>query len=553
MGLDASTNEPDAVRAQGSTGLGTEGVFTVAGASWTTNAFAGDYLIDSRYEAYEITANSATALTLLSGEPRDGAWKIVQNPTFLEQVVVEFYNESNSADFDVVTDLLPMNRDQRLSGVAIYRDNDFNPENRNGHFDPNIDIPLSLDGAPQLSGISGDAPQVKFAFSLPGTGFNGDDVSKLPRNRQWVPESWEGENSESDFFIVVRASEGMQVDDNFRMGIVSWGPNTPTEPDPYVFFRLSGAEREDYKKFQEFPWGNRGVGFISVFKDEQVRYFMDGNKPGAKVDNSGFNWVRTHSNQKKRSGILTARKEPSGPTSVVINSASTSELPAQTLESNPFTFVIYGSGFGTKPEVILTGYDVTVNQATDTSISVTITSRAEDAPQPPIILIVRNPDTGKEASRSNLFTLVNGTGDVSPIITRVSPAKATKSDFPVKVIGENFGAREDMVVRFGETLMTILAVNSEGTEISVGYPTGGFAEVDQMSVTVVNETNGTEAIKLNAFEFVSDPVSKPNVGPFSCGPNSGGFTSPLGDLLLLALVVGGLAFGLRSKGARNRV
>src|SRR5690606_6276428 len=120
----------------------------------------------------------------------------------------------------------------------------------------------SLDAAPQLTGISGDAPQVKFVFSLPGTGFNGDDVSKQPRNRQWVPTSWTGENAESDFFIVVRASEGMQTDDNFRMGIVSWGPSTPTEPDPYIFFRLNGPEREDYKKFQEFPWGNRGVGFI---------------------------------------------------------------------------------------------------------------------------------------------------------------------------------------------------------------------------------------------------------------------------------------------------
>jgi len=206
-----------------------------------------------------------------------------------------------------------------------------------------------------------------------------------------------------------------------------------------------------------------------------------------------------------------------------------------------------------KPEVILTGYNVTVNQATDTTISVTITTRAEDAPQAPIILIVRNSDTGKEASRSNLFTLVNGTGDVSPVITRVSPAKATKSDFPVKVIGENFGAREDMIVRFGETLMPILAVNSEGTEISVGYPIGGFAEVDQMSVTVANDTNGTEAIKLNAFEFVSDPVAKPNIGPFSCGPNGGATSSPLGDLVLLSLVFAGLAFGIRSKSARNRV
>ena len=82
----------------------------------------------------------------------------------------------------------------------------------------------------------------------------------------------------------------------------------------------------------------------------------------------------------------------------------------------------------------------TVNEATDTTISVTITTRPGESPQPPIVLIVRNPVTDKETSRSNLFTLVNGTSDVAPIITRVSPGKAQKEDFPVTLIGQNFGA-----------------------------------------------------------------------------------------------------------------
>ncbi|MDP2323948.1 MAG: hypothetical protein Q8N51_07960, partial [Gammaproteobacteria bacterium] len=398
-----------------------------------------------------------------------------------------------------------------------------------------------LDAAPRLGGVSGDAPQVKFVFSMPGTGFAGDNPAQLPRNRQWVPESWTGENAETDFFIVVRASEHMNPLDNFRMGIISWGPNTPTEPDPYLFFRLPGTESEDFRKFQEFPWGNRGVGFISFFKEGPVRYFMDGSRPGAKVDNSGFNWVRTHSNQKKRSGVFTARTSPVGPTSVIINSASATELPSQTLEGNPFSFVIFGSGFGTKPEVILTGYDVTVNESTNTSISVTISSRATDGPQLPIVLIVRNPDTGKEASRSNLFTLTTGTGNLAPVITRVSPQRAEKKDFPVRVIGENFPPSGNIVVTFGNTVMNDLFVNDAGTEITIGFPQGGLAQVGQMNVRVRNTANNTETMKLNAFDYISQPDVAKLPG---CGGGTGG-GNPLGDLLVLMFVAAILAGTLR--------
>jgi hypothetical protein len=549
LGLDVSTNIDDAVRAEGTSGQGTEVTFTVAGAAWTADDFAGDWLVDSGYETYEITGNSANALTLLSGTPRDGAWKIVQNPTFLEQLVVEFYNEANAADFDIVTDLLPLKGDQRLSGVALYRDNDFHPENRNGHFDAGIDIPLKLDSAPRLSGVSGDAPQVKFVLSSPGTDFEGDDPATQPRYRQWVPESWDGANAGPDFFVVVRASEEMREGDNFRLGIVSWGPNTPTEPDPHTFINIQGPAQEDYKKFQEFPWGNRGVGFITFYKDAPVRYFMDGNRPGAKTDSSGYNWVRTHSAQKKRSGLITGRDIPLSPTSVVIESASATELPAQTLESNPFSFVILGRGFGSNPEVVLSGYDVTVTESTDTAISITISTTSGDSPQVPIVLIVRNPSTGKEASRTNLFTLANSTSDVAPKIGRVSPSRAEKSDFPVSLIGENLPAAADAEVYFGETLVEVYELEADasaGTTLMVKFPTGGFSQVGMLNVTVRNKNNGTQDMKINGFEFVSEPTIK---YPTSCSGEAGSGSMPMGDLMVLLLAVGGLLIGLKRKSA----
>jgi hypothetical protein len=275
---------------------------------------------------------------------------------------------------------------------------------------------------------------------------------------------------------------------------------------------------------------------------------MDGTRPGVKVDNSGFNWVRTHSNQKKRSGVFTARAVPVGPTSVVIDSASTTELPAQTLEDNPFSFVIFGSGFGNNPEVVLTGYDVTVNEATDTSISVTIRTIPGQSPQEPIVLIVRNPDTGKEASRTNLFTLVSGTGDLAPSITRVTPQRAEKSDFPVRIIGENFPAAEDLVVLFGDTVMNDLFVSDGGTSITVGFPQGGFAEVGEMNVTVRNTANGTQAMKLNAFDF----VSQPDVGKLpGCGAGGAGGGAPLGDLIVLLMAALFLGGGLWKRGAQK--
>jgi PKD repeat protein len=275
LALDLATNL-DLTVDSGADGSGAEKTFTVTGKAWTPNAFAtAHWLIDSRYEAYQIVANTANQLQLLSGTPRGGKWRIVKDPSFFEQLIVEFYNEGTDAEFNPALDLLPLNLDQQLSGVAIYRDNDNNPANRNGLFDPGIDIPINLDAAPAFVGASGSDMQVKFVFSSPGTddyagatrdtsgnliAGGGVSIAEQARNRQWVPDTFgnttSDPNSGADFFVVVRAAPNMTPNDNFRMGIVNWGPNTPTEPDPDTWAALSGNERNDFSKFEEFPWAS---------------------------------------------------------------------------------------------------------------------------------------------------------------------------------------------------------------------------------------------------------------------------------------------------------
>ncbi|HOT52044.1 MAG TPA: hypothetical protein PLI07_13765, partial [Candidatus Hydrogenedentes bacterium] len=96
IGIDVSTNGASKTVDSGTSGgSGADKAFIVAGRNWAANAHKGCFLIDSRYEAYEILGNTNNKLTLRSGRPRDGAWRIVQDPSFLEQVIVEFYTGSN--------------------------------------------------------------------------------------------------------------------------------------------------------------------------------------------------------------------------------------------------------------------------------------------------------------------------------------------------------------------------------------------------------------------------------------------------------------------------
>ena len=545
LGLNIATNREEGTLAGGDGGLGYELGLRVPGQRWTPGAFVGDFLIDDDYECYEITGNTENTLTLLSGTPRNGVWRIVRDPSFLEEITVELYQVGDFATLNPLTDFLPLNIDQRISGVALYRDNDNHPENRNGIFDPDVDIPLSLDAPPRFSGRTADELKIHFVFSTPGTLDFPIPRAEQTRHRQWIYDSF-GDSvadpeSGPDFFVVVRASSEMQVDDNFRVGIVSWGPNTPSEPDPHIWANLDGEERNDYLKFREFQWAERGVGFITYFKEPPISYYMHGAKATQRPDGSGLNWIRSHSTQKRRSGTITGRERPIGPQSLVIESASQSRLPIQTLPGEGFNFLIFGKNFGNNPMVALSGYDVTVNSAKDDTISITINTRADGTPQEPITLVVRNPNTGDEASRSDLFTLTSDVDVFGPKIMRVTPAQGRKDDFPVVVEGSNFFNAPALEVHFGETLMPILGVSEDGTAITIGFPVGGMPQTGLLDVYVASGSkDGGEDVIMNAFEYIN-PESRPKVRFFGCAPMRDAGSGFAGDLLLFGAVVSLLA------------
>ena len=522
LGLDMASGK-NTVVASGRDGYGVANGFRVPGASWTVNAYAGDFLIDERYESYEIVSNSANELSLLSGTPRNGRWLIVRDPTFFEECIVELYPDLPANNFNPMVDLLPLDIDQRLSGVAIYRDNDWNPNNRNGLFDPDIDIPLILDAPPRFTGQSAENIQVKFVFSTPGTDDYPVPRAQQTRNRQWIPDTFGGEatdaNSGPDFFIVVRASGRMQVNDAFRAGIVGWGPNTPTEPDPDTWANLPGEDRDDFTKFREFPWAERGVGFITFFRTPPSYYYMDGARAGVRSDNSGFNWVRSHTSKKRRSGMLIARSRAIGPNSLVIESASQTNLPTQTITGEPFSLVIYGRNFGTQPVVVMSGYDVVVTAATNESISLEISTRAGQVPREPVVLLVRNPVTGEEATRSDLFTLVPGSASRRPKILSVDPPVGGKEVFPVKIRGENFDSEGGVEVYFGITRMPVTRVAQDGTEIEVAFPASGLPQPGLLDVRVRNTARNNEDVLLQGFNYKNDAVRhRKFFGLFACAP-----------------------------------
>ncbi len=365
LGVDCSANRPENAIASGTGVQAQAGVnsFTVAdadvtaatdskyytrGQGWTSET-VGLYLIgygggtdanSARITGYEITAVNGRQLTLRAGAPLvEKPWFVVKDPTFLEQMVVEFYDYKRTGNFDLQNDLLPLNYEDPMngqySGVALYRDNDANPKNRNGVFDPPIrdaagnvteyiDLPVKLDFLPVLIGTVGGEPeyQVKFVFSSPGTdnkiGRDTKPYETQANNRQWVPQtaglSPTDPNYGPEFFVVVRPSNKMALGDTFQAAIVSWGPNTPTEPDPDNFApsivpgQLPGQKEDEFDIFSEFPWGARGVGYITLFKEALPVYSWGFDKvtrkpvPRRDIDRSQLgpdfatlrNWTRTN-------------------------------------------------------------------------------------------------------------------------------------------------------------------------------------------------------------------------------------------------------------------
>ncbi len=551
LGLDLSTNGASKTLESGDGGLGAPGSFSVANAGWVADELAGDWLVDEQFETFEITGNTAERLTLLGGTPRDGMWRIVRDPSFLEQLVVEFYNEGASADFNPAVDLLPLDIDMEVSGVALYRDNDTHPDNRNGLFDPEVDIPISLDGAPFFTGQLGEDLQVQFVFSSPGTDAVPRAMAEQPRRRQWVPESFGGRAdhpfSGPEFFVVLRASDNMEEGNNFRVGIVSWGPNTPTAPDPDTWSHIPGGAREDFSKFEEFPWGARGLGFITLFKTPPMYYWLDGTVAGAARDTSGFNWIRSHSAKKARTGVIEAVGRPLNNRSVVIESASQTELPTQILPGSSFRFVVYGSGFGSEPQVTMSGYNVEIVAATDGAITVSITTAASKVPENPVVLTVRNPETDEEDSRSDLFALVAGTAADQIRIDEVSPGKGGDGDFPVEIHGANFPALDDIAVFFGETMMPVIEVSADGLRVKVGYPANGLPTPGLLDVTVEDLAKSLEETRVEGFEFVKEALHPKAAG---CGPAQD-TSSPMADLVVFLVMIGALFAAVRFAAQRR--
>ena len=458
----------------------------------------------------------------------------MKNPTFLEQVIVEFYNvqdddlgddEIGDFDFKASEDLLPLDIDQTKSGVALYRDNDADPDNRNGVFDPGIDLPLTLDAAPLFIGEQGEPDtQILFVFSSPGTDNWPEAMEDQENTRQWVPDTFGLSANDSfygpDFFVVVRTSDSIDEGDDFRVGLVSWGPNTPTEPDPDSFVVLPPPDTptSDLAEFTEFSWGSRALGFITIFRDEDLpcSYYLEptvladgtGRKMRARKeqDASGFNWVRSSSSRHLQTNTITAQKASETESEVVISSASESELPAVT-PTGGFDFIIRGSGFGSSPEVTLNGIPLTVTTVVSGAIDVTITEGTSLTE--PVELTVRNPVTGGEATRDDLFSL--GSSDrVQPEISFVSPTTGMQSDFPVRVFGSDFNQLSLIQVLFGDTVMPVLAVSGDGTEIQVDFPSGGMPKTGALDVTVRNYKSAAmgsyeEDVLLSGFAYTNAP------------------------------------------------
>jgi len=232
------------------------------------------------------------------------------------------------------------------SGIALYRDNDDHPNNRNGKFDPPrllrdpnglpyfdyIDVPVVFDDPPDLVGVSGEPPiQVRMAFSSPGTdNWEGtvdpineptptpleDQITEWAGyedgrfGRQLVPTTFgRRENGNfiqghpdagDDFFVVIRTSEAIEENDNFSAGIVSWGPDTPTGVDADTFTAPPAPwqSSDEYEKFEQSPWGSRGVGYIEILSPDTPP------EPRAYTNLGGFDFLRTRATVQAETDML---------------------------------------------------------------------------------------------------------------------------------------------------------------------------------------------------------------------------------------------------------
>ena len=419
---------------------------------------------------------------------------------------------------------------------------------------------MRLDGPPLFIGEVGEPDtQVKLVFSTPGTDEWPEPRASQPRRRQWVPDTFGSTSSDAaygaDFFVVVRASSKVDEEDDFRVGIVGWGPNTPTEPDPDTFTDSTSATQsvDEFDIFSEFPWGARGLGFVTFFADPPTYYWMDGTVAKQRTDNSGFNWVRSSSTVKKETNVITASETGSSPYALVISSITPSVLPVEIADDQEYHVYIEGSGFGTDPSVVISGYTTTIFSATDDTIGVTVTNTEGVTPTSPVVVIVRNPDTEAEQSRDDLLTTSTDASQSVPYITNVIPDHGSSADFPVTITGQYFNTDKDTVrVYFGETRMPIEDIMSDGTSITVNFPDSNLPQTGLLDVTVRNYSEGSttqysQDTRTDGFDYENAPEGTTCAGGSlkrPAPPSAGA-----GDLLVLALAASILA--LRAKRPRG--
>ncbi len=179
--------------------------------------------------------------------------------------------------FDPMRDLAPFTVDSATSGVGIYRD-----ENDDGIFQEDEDTALIFDGPPDLVGVSGEPGiQLRMVFSSPGTDFwaaRDDTVAPVfmlqddqPNLRQRIDDRFDGDGpgEQADFFIVLRLAETARPGVLFRCGIVGWGPQNSSLPDPDTFIHPPQPTQpsDEYDIFDDHPYGSRALGFIEILPE----------------------------------------------------------------------------------------------------------------------------------------------------------------------------------------------------------------------------------------------------------------------------------------------
>ncbi len=302
-------------------------------------------------------------------------------------------------------------------------------------------------------------------------------------------------------------------------------------------------------KFQEFPWGSRALGFVSLFDSAPTSFYFRGSEAMVREDQSGVNFIRSAAYEKVRSNLITTVRQPIGPRTLVIAEGAPPLVPVQ-LPGGSFDVVLRGQGFGENPVVALTDFDVEVISATDTEIDVRLRNITGVAPEGPLVVRVVNPVTGDEAARTGLFRLTGGDTAAAPQITSVTPGAGTEATFPVTINGTNFDMDGGVEVLFGTVRMPVISGGSNS--IRVGFPLSGISKVGPVDVTVINTDSVREDTALNAFEFLADPSSKP-VGTAGCAAGGAGASgSPWGDAAVVLAVFALLAWAQRRRGGATQ-